>query len=155
MTTATSHTFRALHVPADERASTSLYTESIPQLLRRCGIELIEIIRTQYLANVNAVMVMDDDSIKRQLPINRRAQFLSGYPIEHAIRGDVLFMGEEMAFDGLDLVSLPQDALDKYLQNSEVQEGYSAWLFSEPVMNFSVKYGLPLTGREKGLLSFN
>ncbi len=136
-------TLRAYHMPADDRAEASLVDETMPNLYRRAGIELPEIVRTQYLADNRCVMVMDDDAIARKMSVNLRAQFLSGYPTDVvAIRGDVLFMGEEFIDFGLDLVSIPQHSLTAYLQNDEVKAGYPYWLASESVQKFLKQYGL-------------
>lgn len=134
--------FRAFHIPADQRAATSVYTEPLPILLRRCQIDLLEVIHTRIMADHNCVMVMDDDAVGRRLPVNRRAQFISGYPISHALRGDVLVMGETGdSYSGFDLASISQASLDSYLQNKEVHKGYDEWLRSAPVFEYSVAHG--------------
>jgi hypothetical protein len=138
----TERIFRAFHVPSDERAMTSVYTESLPLLLRRCSIEFMEVVRGRAMDSHNCVMVMDDEAIRRNFPVNRRAQFLSGYPIEHAIRGDVLFFTEGgNPYTGYDLGNISEKALTDYLENDAVHEGYSRWLASPLGRDYSLANG--------------
>lgn len=148
---------KAFHLPADERVMTGVYEESIPNLLRRAGIEFMARVNTELLAQHRCVMVVDEDGHDRRLPVNRRAQFLSGYPLEHAIVGDALFFGEAMDAEsmGIDFIDIPQVALDSYLKNSAVHEGYAEWLFTPAVKRFSDQHSLYYYGQKKKPLGFN
>jgi hypothetical protein len=148
---------KAFHLPADERVMTGVYEETLPNLLRRAGIEFMERVNTELLALHRCVMVIDDCGYDRRLPVNRRAQFLSAYPLEHAIVGDALFFGEAMDAEsmGIDFINIPQASLDGYLKNSAVHEGYAQWLFSPPVRAFSDHHDLYYYGKDKKPLGFN
>lgn len=140
----TERILRAFHVPADERIVTGVYTEQFDHLKQRAGgIEFPKIVKTQYLHDNGCVMVVDEDGHKKGLAVNRRAQFLSGYPLDHAIRGDALFFSlQEDPMNGAYLTDVSDRTLERYLQNKEVHQGFSPWLFSEPVARFSAQHGL-------------
>lgn len=148
---------KAFHLPADERVMTGVYEETFPNLLRRAGIDLPERVNTTLLVEHHCVMVVDEDGHNRRLPVNRRAQFLSGYPLEHAIVGDALFLGEAMNLEdyGVDFINIPQMTLDDYLRNPAVHEGYAEWLYSAPVKAFSDRHNLNYRGQKKKPLDFN
>jgi hypothetical protein len=147
----TDRVLKGFLLPSDETVKTGVYEEALKDLLKRADIGMPEIVRTRHLADTNCVMLVDDDGHSRGLPVNRRAQFLSGYPLAHPIVGDVLFFGEAWNDEdpGMDLVSIPADSLSKYLQNDEVRAGFSAWIWSQPVMDFSERYGLYMYGKDK------
>lgn len=133
---------RAFHVPADERAKTGIYKETMTSLKKRANIKYIEIVQMQTMHDHGFVMVLDEDGLDRRLPLNRRAQFLSTYTLDHPIVGDALFFSlvrEPMEGDFLSDIS--QKSLDDYLQNDEVKQGYDEWLASPPVMGYSKQFG--------------
>lgn len=134
---------RGFIVPADERVKTGTYSETLQNLLKRTGIDFFEIVRTKTLhAYDQSVMFVDDDGHQKGLKVNRRAQFFSGYPLDHAIVGDVLFLREVEDPEGMDTEGLTERALTNYFQNSDVRGGFGAWLWSDPVKAFSDHHGL-------------
>lgn len=133
---------RAFHMPTDERASAGIYEETLTDLKKRAGLKYIEIVQMQTMANHGFVMVVDEDGLDRRLPLNRRAQFLSTYTLDHPIVGDALFFGLiRDPMEGDSLSSIPQKALTDYLQNDAVKQGYNEWLYSPPVMEYSRRFG--------------
>lgn len=150
----TERALRAFHVPADDRAKTGIYEETLTNLKRRANLRYISIVQMKTMESHGCVMVVDDDGHDRRLPWNSRAQFLSTYPLGHAIVGDALFLSLTPDFmEGDSLASIRQKSLDDYLQNKEVQEGYSQWLFSMPVLQYAIRYGATFDSRSQGLLS--
>lgn len=144
---------RGFIVSADERIQPSIDTDTLPHLLRRAGIDFFEIVRTNILhTHDESVMFVDDDGHQRGLRPNRRAQFLSGYPLEHPIVGDVLFLREVMSYEGADTATLTDLALTRYFTSSATAEDYGQWLDTPLVREYSERLGFITS---KMPLSFN
>lgn len=65
----------------------------------------LEIVRPRCLSHFKFVMVVDEEGILKQKPLNLKASILYGI-LDHGqpIVGDVVFMREEMTDEGMDFV---------------------------------------------------
>jgi hypothetical protein len=117
------------------------------QLLSNANIKYLETVRGAHSRHNDFVMVIDEDGHDRRLQYNPKAQYLSGYPVHHAIVGAALFFSERMIDMGMDLVDLTPKGRDflKHPRSGGIQLGFTEWMNinGDHTMRHSVVYPAP------------
>ena len=128
-------------IPFDERVE-------IPGPEEHSIREWLEILDIKYFGTVNASSkfnmqgLIDDDGLDRRLPWNPRAHFITGYPVDHPIVGNMLMVSMEFTGEGHDVVSLKQEGIDWLGDKAARGEEFSTWLRQPVAQGYFHEYRL-------------
>lgn len=120
----------------------------IPELQEHSIREWLEILDIEWISFINASSefnmqgMMDDDAIRRRLPWNPRAHFITGYPVDHPILGNMLMGSMDFTDGGHDFVSLKQEGIDWFGDKEARAEEYATWLRQPVAQGYFHEYRL-------------
>lgn len=118
---------RAVLIPSDERVEIPPAQErTIGEWLKVAGIEWLTVVNMS--STLNMAGIMDDDAIRKGMPWNPRAHFLSGYPVDHPTLGDWVVGSLDWVDDGKDFVSIKPESEAFLMDKGKRGEEFSAWL---------------------------
>lgn len=117
-------------VPSDREQPIEVMEGPLKELLEKVGWKYFSIVRTPYGRDNDFIMLVDEDGQQNDLMYNPRAQYLSGYPLQHPILGNTLFLSERMTDEGGDLFDISSKG-QHYTQDPikwSSDEGFKLWL---------------------------
>lgn len=132
---------RAVHIPSNEGVEIPPAEErTIGEWMKLANIEWLTFVNMS--TTMNMVGMMDDDALRKGLPWNPRAHFLSGYPIDHPILGDWVAASLDWVDDGKDFVSIKPESEAWLLDKGKRGEEYSSWLSQPTARGYFHEYRL-------------
>lgn len=115
---------QALLIPADPDKDIVKVSGTQMELMELAGFEFFAACRGYFARQFDFVVCIDDVGGRRNLPGNRRAQFIAGYP--DTLAGDALVFSEAFIEDGLDIVDLKPGAMD-WITADTTKRAYTNW----------------------------
>lgn len=133
---------KGVFIPANQEVKGSVDELPLKRWMEKANIHFPSRVHGANSRGRDFMMVVDDAGHDRELAWNPRAQFLSGYPMNHPIVGDAIFFSEAFIDDGMEFIHINKLAelwltdmarLSEFANwRREYQEGFAYYLGMYP-----------------------